>query len=516
MPYTLVEDEPPRGYTLMPDEQPAKVDDFTGNLRIGPLDTGIPLPSWLNRRLAQFGSGVADLGNSFAAPEVVDQKRTRDAQLNDDAFGKVLSFGGKALPAMAIPTFGGPVLGGALAGTALGALEPVGTGDSRLTNTLVGGALGAAVPGAVAGVRNLLRPAAKDIDLARTAVNTYGIPLAPSDVSRNGLVKGARSVLDDLPVVGRIGANQQEAKQAAFNRAVGSTFGAAEDSLTPQVMGAAKTRIGGELDRIWGNNTLNLDPQYFNDLARVSKRAASLNPDQQAAVQRQIQSLLQQADNAQVPGGFVNNWQSELRLAAEGEKGLHQSVLGDLRKATIDAFNRGVSGSDAAALQKARSQYGALKTVQPLLNKAEAAVAGRVSGDVPAGLLPQQVATQYGDRVAQSPLNDLSKIAGRFMVNRSPQTGGSPRAMLQNSALGSALTFGAYHDPLTASLGLGSAAVLEKLLSSPMLTRSVLRDVPTRGLLDAPDLQRTLLELSKNSANRLPLAGGLLGLTALE
>lgn len=497
-------------------DKPAKVEDFSGTLRFGPLDTGIRLPEGVNRRLAQFASGVANLGAAFDAPEAVDAKRARDAQLNDDFMGKALNFAGNVAPGMAIPTLGGPVLGGALAGTIMGATTPVGTGESRLLNTITGGGLGAALPGAVGLARNMVRPDPKAADLARKAIDQYDIPLSPTDITSNGLAKGARSMLDDLPFIGRIGANQQAAKQEAFNAAIGSTFGAPEKSLTPGVMQQAKGRIGGELDRIWNNNTLDLDPKYFQDLQRIGQRAQNLNPEQQAVVSRQIQNLLQQAQNAKVPGAFTNNWQSELRLAAEGEKGLMQSVLSDLRKSTIAAFNRGVGSQDAAALTKARSQYGAYKTVEPLMSKAEAGVAGRVAGDVPAALLPQRVADQYGSRISQSPFEDLSAIAGRFMVDRVPRTGGSARAAIQNSALGAGLGLGAFHEPLSAAAGLGSAAVLEKLLSSPALARLLLNQGPSRGLFDSPDLQRALLELGGNSLFRLPAAAGIGTLSALE
>lgn len=37
-------------------------------------------------------------------------------------------------------------------------------------------------------------------------------------------MKGARSFLDDVPVIGRIGAGRKEAVQKGFNKAVGDTF----------------------------------------------------------------------------------------------------------------------------------------------------------------------------------------------------------------------------------------------------------------------------------------------------
>lgn len=496
--------------------QAQPVQDFSGNLRLGPLDTGIPLPGGVNKGLAQFGSGIADLAQGvkqrFGSATEADtsEKRKIDEKLNDSFIGKSLNFVGKAMPSLALPILGSaPVLSAAAGGALSGFLEPTAKGESPVFNTALGGTLGAVIPGVGAAYRNLGAGNANR-ELATRAIQDYGIPLTVADISSSRAVKAASSFMNDLPISGMIGNARNEAKQTAFNRAVGGTIGADADRLTPDVMQAARGRISGELNRVWNNNNLTLDGQFVSRLGDVQNRAASLNPEQRAIVDRQIQNLLAQVDaNGQIPGRFVNNWQSELRLAADGDRGLAQSVLSDLRRSTLDAFNRGVGGADAAALGQARTQYGAFKTLEPLMNKAEAGVAGRVSGDVPAALLPQQVATQYGNRVANSPFADLSPIAGRFMVDRTPQTGGSIRALMQNSALAKSLGIAA-----------GIPASLGQAALSPGMARSLLREpMPVRGLLDM-DLNggAMLREIAANSLRRapIPIGAGLLSLPALE
>jgi hypothetical protein len=506
-----------------PQFSPEPVGDFSGNLRVGSFDTGIALPESVNRRLAQFGSGTADLiQGAKQRLGMADEgdtafKRGADKQLNSDFAGKALSFLGKTAPGFAIPFVGSaPILSGIAGGAIYGALEPTGKGESAAFNTALGGGLGAVLPAAVSGFRALSKPAD---GLAEKAINQYGIPLTVADISGSKSIKATKSILDSLPVTGSVGAAQAEAKQAAFNAAVGKTFGAKADKLTPDVMTKAKNDIRNELNRVWNNNTLKIDGPFVQKLQDIGARAENLNPEQQARIGKQIQNLLAKVDkNGEIPGNFANNWQSEMRLMAEGEKGLEQSILSDLRQTAIHTFNRSVTGADAKALSVARGQYGAMKTLEPIMNKAEGGVAGRVSGDVPAALLPGAAVTQYGNRLSQSPFADLSPIAGRFMVDRTPQTGGSLRALMQNGMVGGAMTAGgaALNLPATAgALGLGLAG--QAGLGSTMARKMLERGIP-RGLLDSPELMPALREAARLAAMRAPIGAGmgLLSAPALE
>ena len=83
--------------------------------------------------------------------------------------------------------------------------------------------------------------------------------------------------------------------------------------------------------------------------------------------------------------------------------------MSEFARKSFYAFNRSVSPDDAAALALTQKKYKAFKTVEPLLAKGEAGVAGRRAGDVPAALLPSAVFNSYKGNVAASPLVDLSK-----------------------------------------------------------------------------------------------------------
>ena len=508
---------------------PEPVTDFRGNLQVatpfGTLDTRIPLPQFVNKGLAQVGSGVADWllsANQMrgkASPEDAQAKRAIDSPLNAGIAGSVLNFGGKMLPALAIPNVGGPIAAGALAGGLTGAFEPVGPGESRGANTALGVGLGAALPAGIAGVRKMMQPAdSATAALAQKAITDYGIPLGPADISGNKFVRATRSFLNDVPFVGSVGAGQNEAKTQAFNKAVGSTFGADAGKLTPEVVGKAKEGITSELNRVWNNNTLKVDPGLITDIVSIQNKAASkLNSDQARVIDRHIQELLSKVNGVEIDGAFANNWQSELRQAVEGEKGLAKSVMNDLRQSVLKAFNRGVSPDDAAALTKARSQYGNFKTVEPLITKAELGIAGRPAGDIAPALLSQAVNTGQGSRAIGTPLGDLSAIGSRFLADRTSQTGGSPRAMIQNAAIAAGLTggggaVGAAAGGLLGGAGgaagaLGAGMGTNWALGSPTLAKMILSQGEKRGLLSDPDFLKALQEAARTGAYRLPLAG---------
>ncbi len=483
--------------------QKAEPVDFSGGtLQFGTFDTGIQLPASVNKRLAQFGSGVADwttrLGqlNGTVSQQDVAEKRGLDAQLRDDTLGKVLGFGGKVAPSFAIPfSAGAPILSGALGGAASGFMEPVGPGESTLANTALGAGLGAAIPAAVKGARYALKPGAETAaDIAKA--NQYGIPLAPADTSKVSAVKAVRSFLNDLPISSIPGNSLKDAQQQALNKAVGATFGTAETKLTPQVMDAAKKRMGAEFDRLWGRNNLDVDAQLFRGMQQLEKLADDMPKSQAAAFRAKIADFWSKAQPGQngvsVSGDAANNFQQYLRQQADGAQGYMKDALSGMRRQIIDAFNRSIGPQEAAALTANRSQYKAFKTVEPLLDKGAAGSAGRVEGDIPAALLSEAVRKSYPGLAINTnkpALAEISSIAGKYLVDRVPQTGGSMRGALQGWVGG--------------ALGL-TGLPANVALNSPRLAAAVNAAPTKRGLLDMSSLEM-LKDAGLLSLQRSPL-----------
>lgn len=370
-------------------------------------------------------------------------------------------------------TAGGAITGGASAA----AVNP----EEALSGVLAGGAMPGVVKGLGAvgsAIGRQLLPGGESAQLAQKALD-MGAPLGIADIAEGKFTKAVRSVLNDAPLTGGIGTAQNAAKQTWFNRAVGEVFDAADDKLTPQVMDAAKQKMGGEFDRIWNNNVLKVDQPLLQSLSKTRANASMLPKAERSRIVSMLDDLesqvTQAADGSMViPGEVANRYQSAIRKASDSAQGFLKNDLMGLRKDVIGAFNRSVSPEDAAALALNQKKYKAFKTVEPLLNKGELGVAGREAGDVPAGLLPGAVLQSYKSNPAGSPLAELSKIGSKYLVDRTPQTGGSIRAGIQNSAIGAALGMSALSNPLTAAAVVPSAMGLNQMLGSPMLARGLL------------------------------------------
>lgn len=526
--YVLLDDEPQapqKGYVLL-DDAPAPSRGFMGGVGdalagavrgagsigatvLAPIDIardalagkGLSLESNRERRAA-MDSALTNLGadtDSWAfkggklAGEIAGTAGTGGALANVAGRGVAAvapQMLPRAQPLLAAIQSGGMTAPGAglLTRTAGGAITGgVSAAAVNPEETVSGVLAGGAMPGVVKGlgavgtaIGRQFRPGGESADLARKAMD-MGAPLGIADVAEGKFTKAVRSVLNDAPLTGGIGAGQNEAKQKWFNRAVGEVFDAADDKLTPQVMDAAKQKMGAEFDRIWSNNALRVDDKLLASLSKTRANASMLPKAERSRIVSMLDDfenqVVQAADGSMmIPGEVANRYQSAIRKASDSAQGFLKNDLNNLRQDVIGAFNRSVSPDDAAALALNQRKYKAFKTVEPLLNKGELGVAGREAGDVPAALLPMAVLQSYKSNPAGSPLAELSKIGSRYLVDRTPQTGGSLRAGIQNSAIGAALGMGALSNPLMAAAVVPSAMGLNKMLGSPALAR---------GLLDA-------------------------------
>ena len=386
-----------------------------------------------------------------------------------------------------IPKATGSYLGSATDTRAAGGAI-TGAATAGLVNpeeALVGGAIGAGMPvgvramGAVgSAVGRQFRPGGDSSQLARRAMD-MGAPLGIADIAEGKFTKAVRSILNDAPLTGGIGATQNEAKQRWFNRAVGEVFVAADDKLTPQVMDAAKKKLGSEFDRIWNNNALVVDDKLMQSLSQTRARATMLPKAERSRVLGMLDDFEGQITQAPdgsivVPGDVANRYQSSIRKASESAQGFLKEDLAGLRKNILGAFNRSVSAEDAAALALNQKKYKAFKTVEPLLAKGEVGIAGREAGDVPAALLPGAVFNSYRANTSGAPLAELAKIGSKYLVDRTPQTGGSTRALIQNSAIVGALGAGMFTNPLLAAPVIPAGMALNRALGSPALARGLL------------------------------------------
>ena len=128
-----------------------------GTLSIGPWDTGVHTPQWLDRTLSGAGEAGVNLARGagqwvgLESRADVAEARQRDAALNATTAGKVgnvLGNIGFAAPVALIPG-AGTVAGATAAGAGLGALQPSTSTEETLLNTGGGALLGGATGGAI-------------------------------------------------------------------------------------------------------------------------------------------------------------------------------------------------------------------------------------------------------------------------------------------------------------------------------------------------------------------------------
>lgn len=491
----------------------------------------------LEKSLAQIGAGMGDpilgvkqlLGK--ATPEDVAEKRRFDKDLIGDSWmGKANYMAGKIAPSLALPaTSAGLVpsmVYNALVGGLQGVTEPVGEGESRGLNTAVGAVGGAAAPGIVSLIGSALKPAASaGKDLVRSALD-MGIPLGPRDVTGSKFTKAIASLLDDLPITGGMGAKHADDVNTAITRAVGKTAGIDSDVIDQAAVKAQKAALGKGFDKLWNGTKVELDANLFGAIQMAEGRLDELAPETAATVRKQLQTLMDPNKIIQdpsgklyLPGSLVNDIQQKLGTVAGTGKGVERDVAGGLQREVLDAFGRSTPPGSQAELARLKEQWKALtKVIAPLTNSAEAGVAGREAGQIPLALLPNQAKVAYGDNLATSPFKDLAPIAGRYGVNRTPQTGGSMRALVQNVAGPAALGTGAYMlgsgTPASALLGAGAltatgGTALQKLLTSPTVTRMTAAEPVKQTLLSVPALRPALRNMTGTALSRGSAAGAL-------
>lgn len=232
-----------------------------GTLSVGPWDTGIPTPQWLDRGLAgagkfimdtgrgvrQLGAGIADSfdpsknlsglvtgqddSRSGRIRREIDEVRKLDAPLMSTLAGKVGNVAGAAAltaPLMAIP--GAASLPGAIAtGAGVGFTQPVGDGESRALNTALGGAGGAAGYGLGKGISAIAK---REPAVAPWARSSGRSAAAGSASATSGTASSSASVTGGVnlnvrggPSMGTVGPDPSAGLNEAMRRALAAGEG---------------------------------------------------------------------------------------------------------------------------------------------------------------------------------------------------------------------------------------------------------------------------------------------------
>ena len=511
--YGLTPERVARRAQMLRDEQDnAAMSDPTGstldNIRAGFaksfIDTGrglkqlgLQAADWVDppqQNVAGLVSGQKPMGRADKYQQYLDQVARRDQALSDTGGGLTGNIAGQTaqmvvpggalgkaglIPKAAKAAEGAGFLARAAVrarnlapavagGAAFAGTQPVLSGDTRLGNMAFGGAAAGAgqkIAGAVRkyakGWADELAPGVRELALK---AHSLGIPVSREQLSDSWFLKGLSSVIKRIPLSGAN--NMPVAQRRAFTRAVGRTFGADAEQLTPEVAAAAKGKLGKEFDRLTSRNNLKADGQLLDDLVKVTTSAEKMaTSDNARIVANHVDELLSKTQNGIIPGRAYREFDSALGRAMKTQDGDRKFYLGQIRDAVRSAMDRSIPEADQAAWKAARGKYKNLKTVEDLLEKAP-------TGEINPTLLMNAVRAANKDMAygGGGDLADLARIGQQFLKDPIANSG-TPERLAIYSMLGG----GAALEPTTALTALAAARTANQAINSSASGRLVLQ-----------------------------------------
>jgi hypothetical protein len=456
----------------------------------------------MQKFLAGTGKAMVDIGRGagqlvgLVDQKDIDESKRLDAPLMNTGAGTAGNVVGNiatALPAMFVPG-ANTVLGASAAGGVLGALQPVASGDSRMTNTVIGGVAGGAGQGIANAVGRAVQPVrstlqGQDATLAEKARRF--MPLNAAQETGSKPLRWIDSALDNLPFSADKQAAQKLAQREAWQSQLLSKAGENANAATPEVLGSAYKRLGDQFKDISARNTVTLGNDFINSIANID---ASVTPFSKG-VSEVVDKALDLASKGQLSGKEYQSVRSSLTMQAKSAWQSNAELgqaLKTLRQSLDDAANASISAEDKQAWGLVREQYKNLKSI----TKATDSTTGMISPNKFASELdrvnPQGMKFGYGNQEVP----DLARIGKRFVAETLPDSGSAQRSWYMNAlqnpttglGLGSVagfLTGGPVGAVGGAALGAATPLAVQKALWSDSGKKYL-----SKGLLDAAKIER--------------------------
>lgn len=468
-------------------------------LQVGPWDTGLRTPQWLDRGLSGAGQGMTDIlrhaGNlmGLQSDQQLQDAKALDAPLMDTTAGKVGNFIGTSaalapigmgagaglarMGALGARLAASPLASGAIQGAAQGALmaDP----GQRGQGALLGGALGGALPAAGGLIGKVARGMTRT-PAAQTLLDE-GISLTPGQMNPTGVANRMEQAVEGAFGVGDMVQNARENAMQQYNRAMversmapGAKLPANVHDFNDMIDKAAESfdnaydvgkgfPVGAKIMTNTGT-----DVPLSQALKPVLSQARpGITASDQKAISNNVQALLNQTVAAANRNGGMKSddlldLRSTLRDLVRGETGTdnasraRRAIYQDAASQVGQALESQLPKSASDALRAADQQYAKFAIIR---NAAKAAK------DAPGGPTPFQVSSAVAKATPPNlyarggGLNrDLSKAAREVFQSNVPRTGlaGVGRlALTLAAAAGPTMTH-----PLIAGPALGGMAAL--------------------------------------------------------
>ncbi len=337
---------------------------------------------------------------------------------------------------------------------------------------LAGAAAALALPLGAAGAARAITPVQNALSPARQALvqaaEREGIPLSAGQVTGSRVLQNMEASMAQLPGTAGAEAAFAERQRQAFNRAVLSRAGETADTASPEVLNAARQRIGGTIGEIANRNTLDASPpEFLDDLIRSSDAARRYAAsDVERSVLNRIDDVLGKVEAGDtIPGRAYRELDSELGRAIRGtDNGDLRQHLTTLRETMRTRMDASITPDDATAWQQARREYANLMVAAKAAGGAGAGAAeGNISPLALRGALDQS--TGGGYVWGRGDLNELARV-GQGVLRPVPDSGTAGRTQMNQLLTGGGLSSGGagvgaiIGGPIGAAVGAGAGLAL--------------------------------------------------------
>jgi hypothetical protein len=286
------------------------------------------------------------------------------------------------------------------------------------------------------------------------------IPLSPAQETGSRPLQVLESVFGTLPQTAHAQRNIQQTQRNAFNRAALERINEGGTEVTPEALNRARQRIGGDIERLAGQTTVQFDPQFQTDLmAMVMRYGQRLDVQRRPIFENFVKDIVN--NGTTLSGPTYQTVRSDLGRLAQNYGGSDPTLaeaLRDLRNALDDAAERSMPASLAGQWREARRGWGNLRILEKSVsNSTTQAAAGNLPPTSFAQAVRQQHPRAYGFGAGE--MNDLSRVGTTFVRESIPNSGTPERTMMQNLLTGGLGTTGAavaLMDPVTAGLAAGT------------------------------------------------------------
>lgn len=377
-----------------------------------------------------------------------------------------------------------------LEGAALGAGYGFGAGeggegrlDQSVDGAKWGGAIGAALPFAIAGASKAFQKARSPFlsSPERTAAVQYleseGVPLTAGQKTGSRGLRYAESEIGGAKAAQIMDDQGRAFTDAAMRRAGGSGL-ADEDNLR-----ALQTRLSKGFEGISKRNNMTADGDLLRDMLGTLQEYNKVLPSEQKQI---FGSVVQdigeriKAGGGTMSGSDYQSIRSRLTKRAFNARG-SDNELADayrgIRNALDSAMERSVSGVDAGVWKELRRQYGNSKV---LMKAAKGGGEEAALGIISPARLRMAAASGNGDAyvLGNSDFSQLAK-AGQAAMTPLPDSGTASRlatrGLMSLPAGMGAIAGGATGDIMTGLAGAAAGAAVPKLTGAALMSKPVQR-----------------------------------------